>query len=83
MCFCEYTANNWRDFWEKAFVRGSNTLMLDKAIPIGNAQPPANAGMERLPVITAVAINPVLTVFEIPAKSCFVFSYFFSVSNLV
>ena len=46
-------------------------LMPDKAIPAGKAQPLTYTGIERLPVIAAVAINPVPTAFEIVVK-CFI-----------
>lgn len=42
--------------------------MPDKAMLIGMVQPLANTGIERRPVITAVAINPVPAVLEIVAK---------------
>ena len=44
-------------------------FMLDKAMPIGNTQPLEIAEIERLPIITAVAINPVATVFEVVTKA--------------
>ena len=65
LCF---SANNLLDFREAAFAKGSNILMSDKDMPIGKAQPLSNTGIERMPVITTVAINPVPTAFEIVAK---------------
>ena len=38
-------------------------LIPDKAAPIGKTQPLANARIERLPVITAVVTNSMLTAF--------------------
>ena len=51
-----------------AFAMGSNMLMPDKATSIGKAQPLATAGMERLPVITAAAANPMPITFAIVAN---------------
>ena len=42
--------------------------MLNEATPIGKFQPLENSGIERLPAITAVAINLVPIAFEIVAK---------------
>ena len=39
-------------------------LMIDKITAIDKAKPLANAGIERLPVIKAIAIIPVVTTFE-------------------
>ena len=55
-------------FEKQHFARDSNKLMLDKLGRIGKAQPLSNAGLTRLLVITAVAINPVPTTVEIVAK---------------
>ena len=49
-------------------------LMLDKVMPIGKAQSLVNKKIERLPVITAIAINPVPTTVEIVAKPSIFFS---------
>ena len=45
-------------------------LMLNEATPIGKFQSLENSGIERLPAITAVAINLVPIAFEIVAKRC-------------
>ena len=42
--------------------------MPDKTTSIGKTQPMANAGIERISVITATVINPVPGTFEIVAK---------------
>ena len=45
--------------------------MPNKAMLIGMAQPLANTGMERQPVITAIAISPVTASLEIVTKHGF------------
>ena len=47
-----------------------NMFILHKTTPIGKPQSLANAGIETQPVITAVALNPVPTTFEIINNCC-------------
>ena len=55
--------------------------MLNEATPIGKFQSLENSGIERLPAITAVAINLVPIAFEIVAKRC-TFSKFFLLGEI-
>ena len=57
--FSYFTANNFVDLREAALTRGSN-------------QPLKNAGIERLPVITAVNINSMPAALKTVAKFSFV-----------
>ena len=78
LCFSCFSENNCFDLLEAAFVRRSNILTPDKTTPMGKAHPLSNERMERLPVITTVAINqseqhlkqqpkvPFLTNFSLP-----------------
>ena len=50
--------------------------MFDKAIPTGKVHPLVTAGRERLPVITAVMINPMPTAFEIVVKRFIILTNF-------
>ena len=50
--------------------------MPDKATPIGKNQTLGNARIERLPVITSAAINPVPTPFEtVPKRFIFLANF--------
>ena len=76
LCFPIFTVNNWLNFEEEAAFRGNGKAMLDKVIPTGKVHPLIIAGIERLPVITAVMINPMPTSFDIVAKGFIILTNF-------
>ena len=76
LCFSTFTVNNWLNFEEEAVSRGNGKAMLDKVIPTGKVHPLIIAGIERLPVITAVMTNPMPTAFEIVAKRFIILTNF-------
>ena len=76
LCFPTFTVNNWLNFEEEAVFRGNGKVMFDKVIPTGKVHPLIIAGIEILPVITAVMINPMPTSFEIVAKRFIILTNF-------
>ena len=77
LCFSCFTASDWLGLREAAVARDNSIVMLDKPTSIGKTQLLVNAGIERLPVTTAVVMNLLTTVFRTAAKR-FIFLGIFS-----
>lgn len=56
------------DSQETTFTKDSSIVLPERATTTGRPYTLENTGIERLPVITAVQINPVPKIFEIVVK---------------
>ena len=77
MCFSTITVKNWLNLQEAAPARGNGKVMLDKGIHARKAHQLVKVGIERIPVITAVTINPMPAAFEIVAKRFIILTNFY------